>query len=103
MGSSATVESVVAKVVQSSSFTVATKGIPYVLFYSSNLTQRSQTYGNSTANLPDALELGFATYGPHTACNEGGPWQDWIDVQVPIQNGSYAVGIESVHSVGGPK
>lgn len=103
LGTSQKVGIVVQHVVQSSQFLAATKGIPYALYYVSNLTQRSQTYGNATTTLPDALELGFATYGSGTPCAENGHWSNWIDVQVPLESGSFIVSAESVHSTGGPK
>ena len=50
-----------------------------------------------------ALELGFATYGTNTPCVINGKFLDWIDVQVPLLNGTCDVAAESVHNVGGPK
>ena len=103
VGTASKVGLAVQVVVQSNEFLSATKGLPYALYYSGNMTQRSETYGNVTTQLPNALELGFATYGAGTQCDEKGLWSNWIDVQVPVLKGSYAVGGESVHSVGGPK
>jgi hypothetical protein len=53
-------------------------------------------------NPPDRLELGFVTDGSQTTCVNP-VWVNNIDVQIPIINGTYAVGKETVLSTGGPR
>jgi hypothetical protein len=96
----ASLQSVVREVVQTTPFLSTTNGQPYLLQYWGMITQQSQTFGNTTTQLPDSLEIGFATYGAGTSCGETGHFLSWIDVQIPVVNGTYYVAGESVHMTG---
>ena len=108
-GTPAYVQGVVRGVIQSAKFTAAVNGSRYVFVTFDNMTERVQTVGNVTTKLPDALELGFSTRGAATSCSGGaigrGPdaFTNWIDVQVPIINGTFQGAQETVGSLGGPK
>ena len=96
------------EVVQTHEFLSATGGLPYKLVSFDYMTDRmmnsSSPSGSVTTLLPNATELGFASYGPGTSCTESGSsWAQWIDVQVPILDGGYNLTGESVHLVGGAK
>lgn len=115
----------VQKVVRSPQFGASTAGTPYILLYYGNWTDHVITTGQvtpgttspgngtrgfetvgpaTTIRLPDGTELGFATWGPNTSCSESGSsWTTWLDVQVPVQNGTYNFGAEQVHLTGGHK
>ncbi|HYB66893.1 MAG TPA: hypothetical protein VEC43_01080 [Candidatus Acidoferrales bacterium] len=90
------------QVIQSPKFLAGTKGMPYGFYYASLNTVGPTYYKNSTTPIYTALELGFATYGASTPCVAKGLYLNWIDVQVPLQNGTFDVAAESVHSLGPP-
>lgn len=108
-GTPAYVQSVVREVIGSPRFADAVNETRYVFASFDNMTQRVQTVGGVTTRLPDALELGFSTRGAATSCSGGaigvGPdaFTNWVDVQVPIINGTFQVAGESVSSLGGPR
>jgi len=93
----------VEQVIQSSKFLAGTKGLPYG-FYSVSLDTVGPTYFNGTTTPGyTALELGFATYGVNTPCFEQGGFLNWIDVEVPLVNGTFNVAAETVTSMGPPR
>ena len=68
-----------------------TRGMPFVFGNAENITDRTQQIGNQPpVHLPDALEMVFYSMGSNTSCGMyEGLSETTIDVQVPIQNGSY--------------
>ena len=94
---------VIQQVVQTPQFLSAAKGIPYVMGYAGIDISGLETINNTTFQPPNLLELGFATYGTNTQCSSSGRFLNWIDVQVPILNGTFSVANESVHVLGGSK
>jgi hypothetical protein len=119
------VASLVPELVKGRPFLSATGGSPFLLVSFDNITNHVVTTGHvlptshsssnvtngeviqgnlTTTKLPDATELGFATWGPTTSCSEiANGWSQWMDVQVPIQGGKYNLSAESVHLMGGQK
>ena len=92
-------------VIHSPSFLSTAKGLPYGLYYAGVDTVGTISYANGTTVSPPAthvLELGFATWGPNTLCVNHGRWLNWIDVQVPLINGTYDVTAEHI-GISGPK
>jgi hypothetical protein len=95
--------SVIQQVVQTPQFLSATKGVPYVLADAGIAISGLETINSTTFQPPNYLELGFATYGANTQCFTSGKFLNWIDVQIPVLNGTISIANESVHVVGGPK
>jgi hypothetical protein len=92
---------VVQHVIQLPKFLSITGGQPYVYSGFSYITQRTEQIGNTTVQQPDALELGFYTNGAATSCTTTPKtWQNSIDVQVPLVNGSYSINGALIHAEG---
>ena len=124
-GTPLNIVALIQRVVQTPSFASATGGAPYVFQTYGNMTDHVVIIGQATATpgssgnstkgirsvgatatirLPDATALEFATWGPNTSCAEAGSsFIHWMDVQVPVQNGQYELGNQTVHVTGGHK
>ena len=99
------VANVVEQLTTSQRFKSAIGSTKYVFASFDNVTQREQTEDNVTTHLPDSLELGFSNRGASTWCGEGAqvPFDRWLDVNVPIINGTFNVGTAEIIALGGNK
>ena len=91
--------------IHSPSFLSTAKGLPYGLNYAFVDTFGTISYAKgTTVSPPDThvLEFGIETWVTNTLCVNHGRWLNWIDVQVPLINGTYDVTAEHI-GISGPK
>jgi len=89
--------------IQSPKFLSGAKGMPYGFYYAS-IDEVGPGIDNGTIIQPHTvLDLGFGTSGANTPCLPYGKFLNWLDVQVPLSNGTFDVAAAAVHSLGGSK